>query len=274
MMDSDSDDDLQPRDGRGSDFGRSFFSDTDDEPDVRSYDSADASFASSLGSSPRDNTHDDSDDSTTGSEDAPRDNLPSDSWGETGEFEGEVPADLPREELADLGQLPPPRAGRSIADYLIHDKEFCLLSLDLEHGGEYCGIVQLSAEMCRLKLKEPARGCKDSVENWERHTDVFNEYVNPGENALWDDSATAVHGLRRSDPRIEYAQSIHVVWAQFVSWFNELAKEFGAVILVAWNGENCDLKWLWKLCQSPNSPCRFPDKIQFFMDPYKVSARS
>ena len=73
-----------------------------------------------------------------------------------------MPADLPREELADLGQLPPPRAGRSIADYLIHDKEFCLLSLDLEHGGEYCGIVQLSAEMCRLKLKEPARGCKDS----------------------------------------------------------------------------------------------------------------
>jgi hypothetical protein len=52
MVDSDSDDDLHPPDSRGSDFGRSFFSNSDDEPDVRSFDSDDASFASSLRSSP------------------------------------------------------------------------------------------------------------------------------------------------------------------------------------------------------------------------------
>jgi hypothetical protein len=247
MMDSDSDDNLQPRDRRGLDFELSFFSDSDDEPDARSFDSADASFASFLSSSPLDDTHKDPNNSTTGSDDVPRDNLHSVSGGERGEIEGEVPAALPRKELANMGQLPPPRAGRSIADYLIHDKVFCF-------WGEYCGIVQLSAEMCRLKLKEPARGCKDSLEDWARHSETFNEYVNPGDNALWDDAATAVHGLRRSDAHIQHAQSIHVVWAQFVSWFNELAKDFGAVILVAWNGENSDLKWLWKLCQSPNSP--------------------
>jgi hypothetical protein len=45
-------------------------------------------------------------------------------------------------------------------------------------------------------MKEPARGCKDSLEDWARHSETFNEYVNPGDNALWDDAATAVHGLR------------------------------------------------------------------------------
>jgi hypothetical protein len=146
-----------------------------------------------------------------------------------------------------------------------------MLSLDLEHGGEYCGIIQLSAEFITIRLKEHGKASnKDALEEWGKHSDTFNAYVNPGENALWDDSLTAVHGLRRTDPRIVNAHSIHVVWAQFVSWFNELAKEFGSVLLVAWNGENCDLKWLWKICQSPNSPCSFPEKLQFFMDPWKV----
>jgi hypothetical protein len=116
-----------------------------------------------------------------------------------------------------------------------------------------------------MKLNEAARGTtKDSLADWGKHSDTFNAYINPGENAIWDDAQIAVHGLRRTDPRIANAQSIHVVWAQFVSW------EFGSVILVAWNGESCDLKWLWKICQSPNSPCAFPDKLQFFIDPWKV----
>ena len=85
------------------------------------------------------------------------------------------------------------------------------------------------------------------------HSDVFNSYVNPGNNVIWDDAATAVHGFRRTDPRIVNAPSINTVWVEFVSWFNELSREFSAVILVAWNGENCDLKWLWKICQSPTT---------------------
>lgn len=94
--------------------------------------------------------------------------------------------------------------------------------------------------------------------------------MNPGDNALWDDAATAVHGIRRTDERIVNAPPIHVVWASFVSWFEELSREFGAVIMVAWNGENCDLKWLWKICQSSNSPCQIPDKLQYFIDPWQV----
>jgi hypothetical protein len=74
-----------------------------------------------------------------------------------------------------MGNTPPPRAGRSIADHLIKNKEFCLFSFDIEHGGEYCGIVQLSAEFVTMQLKEAKKGStKDSLENWGRHTDTFN----------------------------------------------------------------------------------------------------
>jgi hypothetical protein len=107
----------------------------------------------------------------------------------------------------------PPQPGRSIADHIIKDKDFCLLSFDLKHGGEYCGIVQFSAEFCRMKLKEAKKGStKDSLEDWHRHTDTFNSYVNPGDRAIWDDSMTAVHGLRRTDPRIVHAPPLQIVW--------------------------------------------------------------
>ena len=42
------------------------------------------------------------------------------------------------------------------------------------------------------------------------------------------------------------------------------------VVLVAWNGEVCDLKWLWRLTQAPNSRYSLPENIKFFIDPYRV----
>ena len=82
--------------------------------------------------------------------------------------------------------------------------------------------------------------------------------------------ATAVHGLRATDDCIKNADEIRVVWAKFMIWFNTLAADVPAVILVTWNGERCNLKWLWKICQAPNSLCSVPNKLQYFMDPYKV----
>jgi hypothetical protein len=238
---------------------------------VRDYESDIASIASCLCSSHRDGIHNGSDDSSADPDDASSGDRPSNQTGRSGATIVELPAQLPPEEQADLGNTPQPRAGRSIADHLINNTEFCLLSFDIEHGGEYCGIVQLSAEFCTMKLREAKKGTnKDSLEDWGRHTDTFDAYVNPGDNAIWDESMTAVHGLRRTDPRIVNAQPIRVVWENFVAWFNDLSREFAAVILVAWNGETCDLKWLWKICQSPNSPCQLPSKLQYFMDPYKV----
>jgi len=42
------------------------------------------------------------------------------------------------------------------------------------------------------------------------------------------------------------------------------------VVLVAWNGETCNLKWLWRLTQAPNSRYSLPDNIKYFLDPYHV----
>jgi len=42
------------------------------------------------------------------------------------------------------------------------------------------------------------------------------------------------------------------------------------IILVAYNGGTCDLKWLWKLTQAPRSPYNLLVFIAYFMDPLKI----
>jgi hypothetical protein len=42
------------------------------------------------------------------------------------------------------------------------------------------------------------------------------------------------------------------------------------VVLIAWNGETCDMKWLWRLTQAPNLRYSLPDIIKYFIDPYRV----
>jgi hypothetical protein len=39
------------------------------------------------------------------------------------------------------------------------------------------------------------------------------------------------------------------------------------VVLVAWNGETCDLKWLWRLFKVSNSMYSLPENIKYFLDP-------
>ena len=271
MSDSESEDDLRPHELGRRQFESSFFSDSDDEPEVRDYDSDSCSVVTSTCSGPPDDISNHPDDAIVDQDHATISNIHSHLGGSNCDSTREVDADLRPEEREDFATLPAPRTGRSIADHLMNNKEVCLLSFDLEHCGEYGGIIQLSAEMTRIELTQMgSSSTKDTLADWATHSEPFNSYVNPGDNALWDDAATAVHGIRRSDPRIVNAPSINAVWADFVSWFNDLSREFGAVILVAWNGENCDLKWLWKICQSPNSPCQFPDKLQYFMDPWQV----
>ena len=49
--------------------------------------------------------------------------------------------------------FPPPLKGRSMAHHLLTQKKMVFVSLDLETGGEICGIIQLSAEIVRVELK-------------------------------------------------------------------------------------------------------------------------
>ena len=50
-----------------------------------------------------------------------------------------------------------------------------------------------------------------------RLSDTFDEYVYPGENALWDPNVTAVHGLHSQSPEIVDADPIYLVWKRFKS---------------------------------------------------------
>ena len=50
--------------------------------------------------------------------------------------------------------------------HLLNHKKLMFLLLDLEIGGECCGIVQLSVEIVRVKKKREAKGVeKDMIAN-------------------------------------------------------------------------------------------------------------
>ena len=78
------------------------------------------------------------------------------------------------------------------------------------------------------------------------------------------------HGLHQNDPNILAAQDMDTVWGQFIEYTNTIVQDGEAVILTAYNGETCNLRWLWKLTQAPNAPYIMPPQIKFFLDPLKV----
>jgi hypothetical protein len=98
---------------------------------------------------------------------------------------------------------------------------------------------------------------------------TFDRYVKP-ECDIWDQRCIDIHQIHSEDERIVGAHNIHQVWLQFKTWLNSHVGMSETVILVAWNGENCNLKWLWKITQAPRSCLSFPPQIQFFIDPYRV----
>ncbi len=76
-----------------------------------------------------------------------------------------------------------------------------------------------------------------------------------------------MHGILPDDERIVNAGNMRTVWPNFQRWFFSIVSPAKMVVLVAWNGETCDLKWLWWLTQAPNST---RNNIKYFIDPYRV----
>ena len=74
---------------------------------------------------------------------------------------------------------------------------------------------------------------------------MFNEFVNPENEMEWCKHAMNVHGLHRSHPSIMAADNMSVVWGKFEVWIDSNITHDEEVILVAYNGEKCDLKWIW-----------------------------
>ena len=111
---------------------------------------------------------------------------------------------------------------------------------------------------------------KDKASNIEREPLTFNAYVYSWEGAIYLSAYTNIHWLSESSQCIKDASDINVVWSRFVGWINNNTARYEVTILVAYNGETCDMKWLWKLTQAPFTSLTLPPKIKFFMDPYKV----
>lgn len=60
------------------------------------------------------------------------------------------------------------------------------------------------------------------------------------------------------------------MWADFCAYADKEVAHNEVAILVAWNGENCDMKEIWKLAQAPGSTMHLPAKVRYFIDPYQT----
>ncbi len=111
----------------------------------------------------------------------------------------------------------------------------------------------------------------DYADDIERVADTFNSYVNPEVlSEYWDQRSISVHGILLDDERLKNAGNMRTVWPEFQRWFWSIVSLSETVVLVAWNGEVCNLKWLRRLTQAPNSRYSLPANIKFFIDPYRV----
>jgi hypothetical protein len=162
--------------------------------------------------------------------------------------------------------------GRSIAHSIYNNKIAYFISFDIETGGKYVGIVQLSAQLCIIKLiADGSSTCKEKAKFITIAPNVFDSYVNPNKApGLWDERAIAVHGIAPNQRRITEADDMRIVWHNFTERISRNVPRGKLAILVEWNGAACDMKWLWVLTQAPNSPHMMPQQLQFFLDPYQV----
>ena len=192
---------------------------------------------------------------------------------ETIEMEVELGGGETNADTADIGEVGGgdyvPK-GRSIAHHLLHNQLSVFMSFDIETAGEIAGIVQISAELVRMKMDGTKVG-SDRADGIDRVRETFNSYVNPEVRPeYWDQRSITVHGILPDDERIVNAGNMRTVWPEFQRWFHSIVRPSETAILVAWNGEACDLKWLWRLTQAPNSRYSLPANIKYFIDPYRV----
>ena len=164
---------------------------------------------------------------------------------------------------ADEERIPP--RGKSIAHFDLQDGDTVFLSLYLETGGEYCGIVQLFGQLFRQNMADKHHMTFIAVE------DTFNEYVRPPDGAFWNEEACRQsHGLTAQSPQIRNGLPFTTVWTNFCTWIQENVGPSEKCILCAYRGETCDMRWIWKHCLAPRSQLTMPPQIVYFMDPLEV----
>jgi hypothetical protein len=133
-----------------------------------------------------------------------------------------------------------------------------IFHVDLEHGGDDCGILQLS-----VTPYDPTEA---------KVIGEFDQYIKPPANAVWSDRASEVHGIYPSDGRILNALAIKEVWLQFVLFIEQyLDGGLKKGIIAAWGGQSCDCEWLFRITEDTHYGILFmPRWCPYFMDPKKV----
>jgi len=87
-------------------------------------------------------------------------------------------------------------ADKSIARHDLEYNKIVFCPLDVETGGKFCGIIQLSAELFHFDGNDVIRD-----------NNTFTQYINPPEGALWNEVASQTsHRLHANSPQILYAQ--------------------------------------------------------------------
>ena len=123
---------------------------------------------------------------------------------------------------------------------IIHDEvkngQVVFISFDIKTGGDDCGIVQLSSEYFILSSNGDEGGGR-------RLKQTFDSYVKPHESAIWSKYATEIHGLHKNHPSIITADPLELVWERFETYLNDIIPIGHKGVLVAWNGETCDMEW-------------------------------
>ncbi len=111
------------------------------------------------------------------------------------ENENSAPSAASGENIVNLEDLPVPK-GKSIAHHFYKEGKAVLCSFDLEHIGEYGGIVQISAVLARVVMHD------DGTTSIVREQTKFDKYVKPPEGAIWNEGASSSHGLHKHSPKI------------------------------------------------------------------------
>ena len=119
----------------------------------------------------------------------------------------------------------------SIAHQWLDEGNAVLVHIDLETGGEQCGVVQLSSVIYDVGLRLVVG--------------EFNKYVRPPDDAVWNSHA-CVHCLSASSESIKSADTLVKVWTEFVKFIEKYTSEKMGII-EAWGGKSCDVKWMWRI---------------------------
>lgn len=147
------------------------------------------------------------------------------------------------------------RRSNSVAHDDIVNKTVVYFSYDIEHAGETAGPVQIS--------------CKAYDADFNT-LGVFNEFVRPTCSA--DDWLVEAHLIRPDQDRIKNADEITDVfprWVEFIEGHLDGGTKQG--VLVAWEGNSCDIDWLYKLTEEKyRGKLRMPSHCPYFMDPKYV----